>query len=173
MADGPRLTKEPVRISPATRADVPILLDLIRALADYEKLSSSVVATEESLRESLFGASPAAEAIIARVEDEPVGFALWFHNYSTFVGKRGLYLEDLFVKPEWRSKGIGRQLLAEVASVAVARDCGRMEWSVLDWNEPAIRTYRSIGAVSMDDWTINRLTGDALRALAAKASGRG
>ena len=161
-----------VRISPAVAADVPVLLGLIRALADYERLSSSVIATEASIHESLFGGSPVAEAIIARAGDEPVGFALWFHNYSTFLGRRGLYLEDLFVKPEWRHRGIGRQLLAEVAAVAVARDCGRMEWSVLDWNEPAIRTYRSIGAVSMDEWTINRLTGDALRALAAQALGK-
>src|SRR6187431_858500 len=149
-------------ISPATPADVPVLLGLVRALADYEKLASSVVATDASIRESLFGPSPAAEAIIARVGDEPVGFALWFHNYSTFLGRRGLYLEDLFVTPAWRNQGIGRQLLAEVAAVAVARDCGRMEWSVLDWNEPAIRAYRSIGAVPMDEWTIYRLTGDAL-----------
>jgi GNAT superfamily N-acetyltransferase len=160
----------PASIARATPADVPILVDLIRALADYEKLTASVVATEASIRESLFGPSPAAEAIIARVGDEPVGFALWFHNYSTFLGRRGLYLEDLFVTPAWRGQGIGRQLLAEVAAVAVARDCGRMEWSVLDWNEPAIRAYRSIGGVPMDEWTIYRLTGDALRALAAHAS---
>ena len=158
------------RIAPATPADVPVLLALIRALADYEKLSGSVVVTEAAIRESLFGPQKAAEAIIARAGDEPVGFALWFHNYSTFLGRRGLYLEDLFVKPEWRGRGVGRQLLAEVAAVAVARNCGRMEWSVLDWNEPAIRTYRSIGAAPMDEWTVYRLTGDALRALAAKAS---
>jgi len=160
----------PALISPATPADVPVLVDLIRALADYEKLTSLVVATEGSIRESLFGPSPAAEAIIARVGHEPVGFALWFHNYSTFLGRRGLYLEDLFVVPAWRSQGIGGQLLAKVAAVAVARECGRMEWSVLDWNQPAIRAYRSIGAVPMDEWTIYRLTGDALRTLAAKAS---
>jgi GNAT superfamily N-acetyltransferase len=163
----------PALITPATPDDVPVLLGLVRALADYEKLASSVVATEVSIRESLFGPKPAAEAIIARVGDEPVGFALWFHNYSTFLGRHGLYLEDLFVAHAWRSQGIGRQLLAEVAAVAVARDCGRMEWSVLDWNEPAIRAYRSIGAVPMDEWTIYRLTGDALRTLAAQApSGR-
>jgi len=160
----------PALISAATSADVPVLVSLIRALAEYEKLTSLVVATEASIHESLFGSSPAAEAIIARVGHEPVGFALWFHSYSTFLGRRGLYLEDLFVTPAWRSRGIGRQLLAKVAAVAVARDCGRMEWSVLDWNQPAIRAYRSIGAVPMEEWTMYRLTGDALRALAAKAS---
>ena len=157
------------RIDAATKADVAVLLGLVRALADYEQLASMVVATEALLRESLFAANPAAEAALARVDGRPVGFALWFHNFSTFLGRRGLYLEDLFVEPEFRGQGIGRQLLAHVASIAVERDCGRMEWAVLDWNETATGAYRAVGAEPMDEWTIYRLTGDPLRRLAATA----
>jgi GNAT superfamily N-acetyltransferase len=139
---------------------------LIRALAEYERLVDEVVATEATLRESLFGDPPGAEVAIARAGLEPVGFAVWFHNYSTFLGRRGLYLEDLFVVPPWRGRGVGRELLEYVARMAVDRGCGRMEWSVLDWNEPAIGFYRRLGARSMDDWTVHRLTGDALTRLA-------
>jgi GNAT superfamily N-acetyltransferase len=160
-----------LRIDAAAEADVAELLRLIRALADYEHLASSVVATEDALRASLFGEHPAAEAVIARVGGRAVGFALWFYNFSTFLGRRGLYLEDLFVEPEWRRQGIGRALLAHVAAVAVRRECGRMEWSVLAWNTPAIGAYRAVGAVPMDEWTVYRLTGEALRTLADKDTG--
>ena len=139
---------------------------MIRGLAEYEKLSDQVVATEDGLRASLFGPHPAAEVVIGYAGDQAAGFALFFHNYSTFLGQRGLYLEDLFVLPEWRSKGLGRQLLAHLARIAVERGCGRMEWSVLDWNEQAMRVYRGIGATPLDDWTICRITGDALHRLA-------
>ncbi len=139
---------------------------MIKGLAEYEKLSNQVVATEDGLRESLFGANPAAEVVIGYAGEQPAGFALFFHNYSTFLGQRGLYLEDLFVFPEWRGKGLGRQLLAHLARIAVERGCGRMEWSVLDWNEQAMRVYRGIGATPLDDWTICRITGDALHRLA-------
>ena len=139
---------------------------MIRGLAEYEKLSDQVVATEDGLRASLFGPHPAAEVVIGYAGDQAAGFALFFHNYSTFLGQRSLYLEDLFVLPEWRSKGLGRQLLAHLARIAVERGCGRMEWSVLDWNEQAMRVYRGIGATPLDDWTICRITGDALHRLA-------
>lgn len=155
-----------VHIEAATPEDVPTLLRLITALADYEKLAHEVVATEASLRASLFGPTPQAEAVIAYEEATPVGMAIWFHSYSTFLSRRGLYLEDLFVTPEWRGRGIGRALLTHVARIAVARGCGRMEWSVLDWNEPAIGFYRSLGAQPMNDWTVFRLAGDALETLA-------
>ena len=155
-----------VRIATATEGDVPVILELIHALAAYERLEQDVVATPERLRDSLFSAHAAAEVAIAYLDQEPVGFAVWFQNYSTFLGRAGLYLEDLFVKPERRGQGIGRTLLAYVASVAVARGVGRMEWSVLDWNEPAIGFYPAIGAVPMDAWTVYRLTGDALNQLA-------
>ena len=155
-----------LRIDAATEADVPLILTLVKALAEYERLSGDVVADEAKVRASLFGPTPSAEVVIARAGAEPVGFAIWFHNYSTFLGRRGLYLEDLFVTPEWRGRGIGRALLAHLARVAVARNCGRMEWSVLNWNEPAIGFYRSIGARPMNDWTVYRLTGDALTRLA-------
>jgi GNAT superfamily N-acetyltransferase len=161
----------PLRILPATEADVPLILRLISALADYERLSHQMVATEAALRETLFGEKPAAEVVIAYMDDVPVGFALWFYNYSTFLARPGLYLEDLFVLPEWRGHGIGRQLLTHLASVAVERRCGRMEWSVLDWNESAIGFYRKLGASVMDDWRICRLTGETLTALGGKAAG--
>jgi len=169
---------EAFRIEPATVRDVPVILGLIKELAEYERLAQEVAATESNVRESLFGATPRAEAVIARVlsrrsgeaakadGSEAVGYALWFHNYSTFLSRRGLYLEDLFVLPAWRGRGIGRALLRHLARVAIERGCGRMEWSVLDWNEPAIGFYRSIGARAMDEWTVFRLTGDALERLA-------
>jgi GNAT superfamily N-acetyltransferase len=158
-----------IRIEPATSKDVPLILRLITALAEYERLSDQVVASEAALRDTLFGPSPAAEVVIAYVDDQPAGFALWFHNYSTFLARRGLYLEDLFVLPEWRGRGIGRELLAHLAKVAVERGCGRMEWAVLDWNEPAIGFYRKLGATVMEDWRICRVTGETLLALARAA----
>ena len=143
-----------------------MILRLVQALARYEKLSHEVVATEAALRETLFGQKPASEILIAEWNGQPAGFALFFHNYSTFLGKRGIYLEDLFVVPELRGKGIGRALLSQVAALAVERNCGRFEWAVLDWNEPAIRFYKGLGAREMSDWRIFRLTGDALAELA-------
>jgi GNAT superfamily N-acetyltransferase len=160
------MTDEIVEITPASVDDVPVVLQLITALAEYEHLAHEVQATEEGLRATLFGARPAAEVVLARIGDTPVGFAVFFHNYSTFVGRPGLYLEDLFVLPEYRRRGIGRKLLAHVAAIAVARNCGRMEWAVLDWNQTAIHVYRAVSARSMDDWTLFRLTGDDLRQLA-------
>ena len=156
----------PLLIDPATPADVPLLLCLIRELADYERLLHDVRARPEQLQRHLFGPRPYAEAVVARAGDEPVGFALWFHNYSTFEGRPGLYLEDLFVRPAHRGRGHGEALLRYLARLAVERDCARLEWAVLDWNEPAIRFYRKLGAVAMDDWTVQRVAGDALRALA-------
>lgn len=160
-----------IRLEPATERDVPVLLRLIRELAEYERLAHEVIASEALLHEALFGPHAASEAVIAMAADEPVGFALWFHTFSTFLARRGLYLEDLFVVPAWRGKGVGRALLTHLARVAVARGCGRMEWAVLDWNEPAIRFYRSIGATPMGDWTVYRLTGDALTELGRPAGG--
>lgn len=157
------------QIRPATIAEIPVILQLVRGIAEYERLSHEVVATEESLRESLFGARPAAEVAIGYAGTEPAGFAVYFHNYSTFLGRAGLYLEDIFVKPEWRRQGLGRQLLAHVAEVAVFRGCVRLEWAVLDWNEPAIRFYEKLGARAMDEWTVYRMTGEALERLAADA----
>jgi GNAT superfamily N-acetyltransferase len=136
---------------------------LVRALAEYERLSHLVTGTEDDLRQELFGVHPVIEAVVAWVDDRAVGFALFFHNYSTFLARRGLYLEDLFVVPEVRGRGIGKALIAHCARVAVERGCGRFEWSVLDWNEPAIAFYRSIGAELLPDWRICRLTGDPLK----------
>ena len=155
----------PALIRAATSTDVPLILSLIRGLADYEKLSHEVEATEEKLHATLFGPRPAAECIIALTElDEPVGFALFYPNYSTFLARPGLYLEDLFVKPEFRGKGIGKALLSYLAALANEREYGRMEWTVLDWNEPAIAFYESFGARRMREWHICRLTGTALAA---------
>jgi GNAT superfamily N-acetyltransferase len=156
-----------LRLQRATEADLPLILSMIKALADYERLLDHVTATEGKLRESLFGSSPAAEVILAYVDQEPVGFMVYFQSFSTFLGQPGIYLEDLFVKPEWRRHGFGRRLLSELARIAVERGCGRLEWAVLDWNEPAIRFYKSLGAKAMDEWTVNRVTGPALRELAA------
>ncbi len=157
-----------VTLRPATRADVPVILELIRGLADYERLADECVATEAALTETLFGARPQAEVIVALADGTPAGFALFFHNYSTFLARRGIYLEDLFVKPEFRGRGIGKALLAHLAGVALARGCGRLEWSVLDWNTDAIRFYGSLGAKAMDEWTVYRVTGPALAQLAGK-----
>jgi GNAT superfamily N-acetyltransferase len=162
MSDSGELT-----LTLATERDLPQILFFIKALAEYERLADAVVATEEGLRQSLFGERPYAECVIARWHGEPVGFALFFHNFSTFLGRPGVYLEDLFVKPELRGKGVGRALLRYLAKVAEDRNCGRLEWSVLDWNESAIDFYKSIGAEPLDDWTIFRLKGEALVRLAA------
>jgi len=156
-----------ITIRRALEADVPAILDFIRALGKYERLEHEVVATEESLRKTLFGPRPYAEVVFACAEDgKPLGFALFFHNYSTFLGKPGIYLEDLFVHPEARGRGIGKHLLTWLAKTTVERDCGRLEWSVLDWNEPSIGFYKSLGAVLKSEWQIFRLTGPALTALA-------
>ncbi len=152
----------PCLIRSATAADVPLILGFIRALATYEKLLPEVVATEESLRRTLFSAAPAAQVVIAEVDGRPAGFALYFFNYSTFLAQPGLYLEDLFVQPEFRGHGTGKALLLHLAKIANARGCGRMEWSVLDWNEPAKGFYRKLGARLLEDWRICRLTGAAL-----------
>jgi GNAT superfamily N-acetyltransferase len=156
-------------ILPASPADVPVVLGFIRSLAEYEHLTNEVVATEELLRRHLFGAERRAEAVIAREDGEPAGFALYFHNFSTFLGRPGLYLEDLFVLPEKRGRGIGRALLLYLARLAFERGCGRMEWAVLDWNAPAIGFYQSLGAKPLSEWTVHRLTGAALEELADRA----
>ena len=155
-------------IRPAIAADVPLVLQLIRELAAYEKLGHEVTATERDLRESLFSSPPSAEVVIAETDGGVAGYALLFQNYSTFLCKRGLYLEDLFVRPSFRGRGIGRLLLSHLAGIAVQRGCARFEWAVLDWNESAIGFYRSLGAMPMDDWTVFRLSGDALKWLAAR-----
>ena len=149
----------------ASREDVPVLLALIRELAEFEKLLDHVAADEATLSEELFGSRRVADVVIAELKGEPVGFAVFFHNFSTFVGRAGLYLEDLYVRPHARNKGIGRSLIQFVAKLAVDRKCGRFEWSVLDWNTRAIEFYRSLGAVPMSDWTVQRVTGDALQRL--------
>lgn len=151
-----------VHIVPARPEDVPVIFSLIKALADYERLAHEVVATEDGLRSWLFGERPAAEVVLARADGTVVGFALFFHNFSTFLGRPGLYLEDLFVVPEWRGRGVGRQLLGRVAAIAVERRCSRMEWAVLDWNESALGFYERLGARLMEGWRVCRLTGDAL-----------
>lgn len=158
-----------IGIRPATEEDVPLILSLIRDLAKYERLSHEVVATEEILQGSLFGERRVAEVVIGHQAEEPTGFALFFHSFSTFLGRPGIYLEDLYVKPEFRGRGIGRAMLAYLAGLAKERNCGRLEWSVLNWNEPAIRLYRGIGAVPMEDWTVYRVAGEALEQLAADA----
>jgi GNAT superfamily N-acetyltransferase len=156
-----------LEIRSATEADVPLILTLINELADYERLSHEVVATEEALRDSLFGERRVAEALLGYLEDDPAGFALFFHNFSTFLGKPGIYLEDLYVRPEFRGAGVGKALLVHLAGLAKERGCGRLEWSVLDWNEPAIGFYRGIGASPVSGWTVYRVTGEALEELAA------
>jgi len=157
-------------IRPATVADVPIILELIRALATYERAPNEVTATEKGLTEVLFGAKPPAEVLLAFENETAVGFAVFFHNFSTWLGRPGLYLEDLFVRPEDRGKGYGRALLIHLAKIARERGCGRMEWAVLDWNEPAIKFYRKLDAKPMDEWTVFRLTRNGIARLAdAKA----
>jgi ribosomal protein S18 acetylase RimI-like enzyme len=157
-----------IMLRSATAADTPQILVFIGELAEYEKLSHEAVADEATLAAQLFGDRPAAEVVIAEVDGQPAGFALFFHNFSTFLGKRGLYLEDLYVKPDFRGLGLGRRLMVHLAGLAVQRDCGRFEWSVLDWNAPAIALYRELGAMPMDEWTVQRVSGDALKALAAR-----
>lgn len=159
-----------LHIREATAADVPLILRFIRELAQYERLAHEVRATEESIRESLFGARRYAEVLIAEEDGTAVGFALYFHNFSTFVGRPGIYLEDLYVDPAVRGRGYGKALLSRLAAIAVERNCGRLEWAVLDWNEPAIGFYKSLGAVPMEDWRIFRLTGPALGEVARQAA---
>jgi GNAT superfamily N-acetyltransferase len=153
-------------IRSATEKDIPLIRSFIRQLAEYEKLSHEAVMTEETLRESLFGARRYAEVLLGYADGQPVGFAVFFHNFSTFIGRPGLYLEDLFVVPEMRGKGYGQALLVELARIARERKCGRFEWAVLDWNESAIGFYKKLGAIAMDEWTIFRVTGEALDRLA-------
>jgi len=155
-----------VHIRSATEADVPLILQFIRDLAIYEKLEHKVIATEEAIRRTLFGNPRFAEVVFAEVDGEEAGFALFFHNYSTFLGQPGIYLEDLFVKEEMRGRGIGKALLAYLARLAKERGCGRLEWAVLDWNTPSINFYKSLGAVPLSDWIVFRLTGEALEKLA-------
>lgn len=154
-----------IQIKPATPADVPVILQLIRELAQFERLLHEVTATEQQLREQLFGARPSAEVAIARLSDEVAGFALYFHNFSTFLAKPGIYLEDLYVRQKFRGQGCGEALLRHLARTALERGCGRVEWSVLDWNQRAIDFYKSLGAVPMDQWTVHRVTGEALSKL--------
>jgi GNAT superfamily N-acetyltransferase len=154
------------QIRPAQLEDVPIILQLIRDLATSERAPNDVTATEKQLVDVLFGEKPAAEVLLAFEGQSPVGFAVFFYNFSTWLGRPGLYLEDLFVKPEKRGKGYGRALLVHLAKIAQRRDCGRMEWAVLDWNEPAIKFYRALGAKPMHEWTVFRLTGDTIATLA-------
>jgi GNAT superfamily N-acetyltransferase len=166
----PNRTSSPrIHLRQAEAADVPQILSFVRELAEYEKLAHEAVADETTLAAQLFGDHPAAEVVIAEVDGRPAGFALFFHNFSTFLGKRGLYLEDLFVRPQYRGLGLGKRLMVHLAKLAVERDCGRFEWSVLDWNEPAIRFYRGLDAVGLEEWTVQRLSGPALRALAAQS----
>jgi GNAT superfamily N-acetyltransferase len=155
-----------VRTRQANPADVPLVLRFVRDLAAYERSADKVAVDEASMREALFSDRPAAEAVIAEIDGKPVGFALFFHNFSTWVGRSGIYLEDLYVDPEARGSGAGKALLAHVARLAVERGCQRFEWAVLDWNEPAIGFYKSLGAAPMDDWTVYRLSGEALARVA-------
>jgi GNAT superfamily N-acetyltransferase len=155
-----------LKIRTATESDVPLILQFIRELAVYEKLEQEVVATEDLLRATLFGQPRVAEVLIGEADDKPAGFALFFHNFSTFLGRPGIYLEDLFVKPEFRGRGYGRELLSRLAEIARERNCGRLEWAVLDWNTPAIEFYKKLGAVMMDQWRVFRVTGSALEQLA-------
>jgi GNAT superfamily N-acetyltransferase len=156
-----------LNIRPATEADIPMVLMFIRGLAEYEHLSHLVTASEETLRDALFGTRPGAEVLLAFEATTPVGFAVFFHNFSTFLGRRGLWLEDIYIDPAFRRKGYGRALLLHVARIAHERGCGRFEWAALDWNTPAIDFYKGLGAVPLDDWTIFRATGTALEKMAA------
>ena len=156
-----------LRIVPARESDIPLVLDFIRQLAEFEQLTHEVMANEQVLRDSLFGERPVAEVALAYLAGEAVGFAVYFSNFSTFIGRPGIYLEDLFVKPAFRGKGIGRALLSYLARLAKQRNCARLEWAVLDWNQRAIDFYRRLGATPMHDWTVFRLTGSALDEAAA------
>jgi GNAT superfamily N-acetyltransferase len=158
------------KIRSATLTDIPVILQLIKDLATYERAPNDVTATQQGLQSVLFGDKPAAEVRLAYESDTPVGFAVFFHNFSTWLGRSGLYLEDLFVKPEHRGKGYGRALLVDLARIARSRRCGRLEWAVLDWNDPAIQFYRKLGAKPMDEWTVFRLTEDGIAALADSGS---
>ena len=158
-----------LRIKPATRDDAPLILSLVKELAEYERLAHEVIATEEVVTESLFGVRPSAEVVLAYYDEDPVGYALFFHSFSTFVGRPGLYLEDVYVRPSMRGKGIGKALMLYLAKLAVERRCGRFEWAVLNWNKPSISFYESLGARPMDEWTVYRLDGDALKRLAGLA----
>ena len=159
-------TIDDITLRAAEEKDVPTIFNFIKALAEYEELSNEVFATEEQLKKTLFGKVKFAEVVIADYKNQPAGLMLFFHNYSTFLGKPGIYLEDLFVKPELRGKGIGKILLSYLGKLAVERDCGRIEWAVLDWNEPSIQFYKNLGAVPMDEWTVFRVTGDKINKLA-------
>lgn len=176
MTGDPSLLRETsmtpsIHVRPGTIDDVPLIFGFIRGLAEYEKLEHLVVATEASLRDALFGDQPGAEVLLAFDGEDAVGFALFFHNFSTFLGKRGLWLEDIYVPPEHRGKGAGKALLLSCARIAKARGCGRFEWSALDWNTPAWDFYRSLGAVPMEEWTNFRVTGDGLDRMAAMPIG--
>ncbi len=171
MRDEQPTAAAPIRIRPATRGDVALILSLIRELAEYEREPRAAVATPELIERHLFGEGldgrgRVAECVIGEIDGRPEGFALFFHNFSTWLGRPGLYLEDLFVRPAARGKGLGRALLVHLARLAVERGCGRMEWAVLDWNEPAIGFYKSMGAVAMSEWTVFRLAGERLREMA-------
>jgi GNAT superfamily N-acetyltransferase len=157
------------RIRSATAGDVAVILDLVRGLAEYERLSHLVSATEDGVREALFGEYPGAEVVLAFEGETAVGFAVYFHNFSTFLGRKGLWLEDLFVKPQHRRRGYGKALLLHVARIAHERGCGRFEWAALDWNTPAWEFYRALGAVPLEDWTMFRVTGETLEKLARSA----
>jgi GNAT superfamily N-acetyltransferase len=154
-----------LKIRNSTKEDVPLILQFIKEIADYEKLAHEVITTEKILTESLFGERKSAEVVIGEFEGQPVGYAIFFHNFSTFLGKKGLYLEDLFVRPQFRGKGFGKKLLLHLVQIAQDRNCGRMEWSVLDWNTPAIEFYNSLGAKPMDGWTVYRLDEKAMTKL--------
>lgn len=158
-----------IKIRLAEFKDIPKILAFIQGLAEYEKLTDQVIATEETLANTLFGEKPYAEVLIAEYQQQAAGFALFFHNYSTFLAKPGIYLEDLFVNPEYRGKGLGKALLSYLAKLAVERNCGRLEWSVLDWNQSAIDFYQAQGAAMLHDWRINRLTGEQLKNLAKQS----
>ena len=160
---------QPLTIRRATEQDVPVLLDFIRELAQYERLTHLLAITERQLAQELFGANSRVEALLAHCDGEPAAFAVYFHNFSTFLGRKGLYLEDLYVRPEYRRRGYGRAMLVELARIAHERGCGRFEWTVLDWNKPAIDFYRSLGADLLQDWRICRVTGAALEQLAQSA----
>ena len=166
MKDTKQTPDPHITLRPATVDDVGLIFDFIRQLAEYEKKTDEVIADEDQLRQSLFGERRVAEVVIASYQEEPAGFALFFHNFSTFLGRPGIYLEDLFVIPKLRGHGIGQVLLSHLAEIAVDRGCGRLEWAVLDWNVDAIRFYERLGAKPMDEWTVFRLTGDSLQELA-------
>lgn len=153
-------------IRAATPLDVPSILGLIQELAEYEKLRDSCISTESLVHEALFGSNPSAKSVVVEISGEVIGFALYFTNFSTFLGRTGMYLEDVYVKPEYRNRGIGKQILKKLATICLERGYGRFEWSVLDWNEPSIKFYKSLGAVAMDEWTVYRLSGEALRSFA-------